>query len=165
MVRERESEFLCGRKRVRKVAGLRPLRTEGFSSPRSPTQNEAGNGPFVPRSTTSANRACLGFQAILQLSHIPERQLLNSHAPTKLPGLGLLALVRFEGGFMDCAKTKFHLGVLTAILAIALFACSSVGERVKSLAGGYLNHSGNAVVLVADGVSPAPPPPPPPPRG
>ena len=66
---------------------------------------------------------------------------------------------------MDCAKAKFHLGVLTAILAIAVLACSAVGERVKNFAGAYLNHSGNAVVLVADGVSPAPPPPPPPPRG
>jgi hypothetical protein len=63
---------------------------------------------------------------------------------------------------MDCAKTKFQLGVLTAILAIAMLACSSVGEKVKSLAGAYLNHSGKAGVLVADGVSPAPPPPPPP---
>jgi hypothetical protein len=63
---------------------------------------------------------------------------------------------------MDCAKTKFHLGVLTAILAIAVLACSAVSARVKNFAGAYLNHSGKAVVLVADGVSPAPPPPPPP---
>ena len=162
MAPERESEFPGGRKQIRKVAGVRPPLAEGLRSDGCQAQNEAGKSRFVLGSTTSANPACLGFQAILQFSHIPERQLLNSHAPTKLPGLGLLALVRFEGGFMDCAKTKFHLGVLTAILAIAMLACSSVGEKVKSLAGAYLNHSGKAGVLVADGVSPAPPPPPPP---
>jgi hypothetical protein len=52
------------------------------------------------------------------------------------------------------------LGVLTAI-ATATLTCCFVGQS-KVSAGAA--HPAKAVVLVADGVSPAPAPPPPPPR-
>jgi hypothetical protein len=60
---------------------------------------------------------------------------------------------------MNSLKTKDHLNVLAMLLTALALLFGSVGGT------SVFDHSGPAVVQVADGVAPSPPPPPPPPRG
>lgn len=63
---------------------------------------------------------------------------------------------------MNASKTKLQLTVLTAALVIGALTGCLVAQSARHAAGSA--HLGKSVVLVADGVSPAPPPPPPPRR-